>query len=48
MTFSNFLDILWFLIRALFGIGILVFIVVTVANIWKKDKDEDENPEKDL
>lgn len=51
MTFSNFLDILWFLIRALFGIGILVFIVIAVANIWREDKNEnkseDENQEKD-
>jgi len=43
MTFSNFLDILWFLIRALFGIGILVFIVIIVANIWREDKNEDQN-----
>ena len=43
MTFSNFLDILWFLIRALFGIGILVFVVTIVANIWRKDKNEDQN-----
>jgi hypothetical protein len=43
MTFSNFLDILWFLIRALFGIGILVFVVIIVANIWREDKNEDQN-----
>jgi hypothetical protein len=48
MTFSNFLDILWFLVRALFGIGILLFVVVAIAKIWKRDKDDDENPEKDL
>ena len=43
MTFSNFLDILWFFIRALFGIGILVFVVIIVANIWREDKNEDQN-----
>jgi hypothetical protein len=50
MTFSNFLDIIWFFVRLLFGTGILVFVVMTLAKIWKKDKDEDENKnsEKDL
>lgn len=48
MTFSNFLDIIWFFIRLLFGMGILVFVVVTLAKIWKKDKEEDKDPEKDL
>lgn len=48
MTFSNFLDIIWFFVRLLFGMGILVFVVTTLAKIWKKDKKEDKDPEKDL
>ena len=48
MTFSNFLDIIWFFVRLLFGMSILVFVVMTLAKIWKKDKEEDKDPEKDL
>lgn len=48
MTFSNFLDIIWFFIRLFFGMGILVFVVMSLAKIWKKDKEEDKDPEKDL
>jgi len=48
MTFSNFLDIIWFFVRLLFGMSILVFVVMTLAKIWKKDKKEDKDPEKDL
>jgi uncharacterized membrane protein len=48
MTFSNFLDIIWFFVRLLFGAGVLVFVVMILANVWKKDKEEDKDPEKDL
>ena len=48
MTFSNFLDIIWFFVRLLFGMGVLVFVVMILANVWKKDKKEDKDPEKDL
>ena len=48
MTFSNFLDIIWFFVRLLFGMGVLVFVVTILANVWKKDKEEDKDPEKDL
>jgi heme exporter protein D len=48
MTFSNFLDIIWFFVRLLFGMSVLVFVVMILANVWKKDKDEDKDPEKDL
>ena len=48
MTFSNFLDIIWFFVRLLFGIGVLVFVVMILANVWKKNKEEDKDPEKDL
>ena len=48
MTFSNFLDIIWFFVRLLFVMSVLVFVVMILANVWKKDKDEDKDPEKDL
>jgi len=48
MTFSNFLDIIWFFVRLLFGMSVLVFVVMILANVWKKDKEEDKDPEKDL
>ena len=48
MTFSNFLDIIWFFVRLLFGMSVLVFVVTILANVWKKDKEEDKDPEKDL
>jgi hypothetical protein len=48
MTFSNLLDFVWLFARVLFGAGLLVFVFVILANVWKKDKEEDKDPEKDL
>jgi uncharacterized membrane protein len=28
--------------------SVLVFVVMILANVWKKDKEEDKDPEKDL
>ena len=47
MTFSNLLDFVWLFVRVLFGGAVLLFVVITLAKIWKEDK-EDKDPEKDL
>jgi hypothetical protein len=41
MTFNNFLDILWFIVKLLFwaGLGVLVFGVIAKILPEKKDSD---------
>jgi hypothetical protein len=45
MSWSLTLDILWFLIRLIFAIGIIVAVIHTAYLVWPKKKDSDDKSE---
>ena len=41
MNFSNFLDMIWLLVRLLFGLGIFVLVVAVIAKLAREDNEGD-------